>query len=321
MDSGFNFLILHPKIQYCASFEPRVMSNHQNQSDDEIILPGFKKIIRQFFQFIFWVWGFLVLVLKRRRLLILAGLFVGLLLGYIYYSLRPTYYRVTMIVQNNELTRRTYGEMIRQLSSQVGDGQDSNFTRALNTSDEVASKILFIDGRTMTGDPLVSDTSTRPRQPFKIMAGLSENAGVDSVQVAILRYLNNGPYLKTVREEQTKLYNDRLSFINAELLKLDSLKSEYNRFLASSKISATFYNNAFNPAEIYQHSNVLFNQRELTLRWLNIDRDAVTLIDGFKSPKTPHSLGPFKAMFFLGVAGLLLAFLLGFLVETKKRLR
>jgi hypothetical protein len=296
------------------------MPNHQNQSVDEINLPGFKKIIKQFFYFLFWLWAFLASVLRRHKLLVIAGLLAGLLLGYIYYVSRPTYYKVTMIVQNNELTRRTYGEMIRQLNNQVRGGAKSNLAKALNTTDEIARRILFVEGRTMGDAPLISDTSTRTRQPFRIIAGLSDNQEVDTIQALLIRYLNNRPYLKTLREEQTRLYYDRLTFINAELQKLDSLENEYNRFLASSKISATFYNNAFNPADIYQQSYNLFNQREVTLRWLYIDKDAVTVIDGFKSPATPHSIVLIKAMVILGAAGFIIAYLLGFLIETKKKL-
>ena len=296
------------------------MSNQQIHSEDEINLPGFKKIIKQFFYFFFWVLGFLVLVLRRNMLLILVGLLAGVLLGYLYYISRPNYYKVTMVVQNNELTRRTYAEIIEQLNGQAGGGTNTHLAAALNTSDQIAGKVVYIDSRTMNDAPLISDTSTRLRQPFMIIAGLSDNQGVDTIQTLLLRYLNNAPYLKTLREVQTRLYNDRLVFIATELQKLDSLKNEYNRFLASSKISATFYNNAFNPAEIYVQSSNLFNQRESTLRWLYIDKDAVTLIDGFKSPNLPHSISLLKAMLILGAAGFLIAFLIGFLKETKKKL-
>jgi hypothetical protein len=296
------------------------MSNHQTQSNDEVVVPGFKKIVKQLFLFIFWIWGFLLLVVKKNAILIIAGLVVGLILGYFFYISKPIHYRVSMIVQNNELSRRTYAEMVRQLNNQIGAPGNPNLAAALNSSKLVASRIIYLDSKTMSDEPLISDTSTRLRQPFKILAYLTDNIGVDTLEYYLMGYLNNGPYLKKMREAQTKIYNDRLTFIDAELRKLDSLKAEYNRFLASSKISATFYNNAFNPADIYQQSNSLFNQRELTLRWLNIDRDPVALIDGFKTPSAPHSMGLAKTMIIFGGIGIFLAFILGFFKQARKRL-
>jgi hypothetical protein len=294
------------------------MPDHQIHSEDEIQLPGIKKITKQFFYFLFWVWAFVVLVLKRNKLLLLSGLIVGLLLGYLYYISRPTFYRASMIVQNNELAKRTYAEMIKQLNS-VSAAKDK-LASEMNTTEQMAAKMLFFDSKSMDGDALISDTSTKLRQPFKVIVGLSDNSQVDSIQAALVRYLNNGPYLKTFREAQTKLYNERLGFIGSELQKLDSLKIEYNHFLASSKISATFYNNAFNPADIYQQSNILFAQREETLRWLYINGNAISVIDGLKSPDSPYSLSLLKAFLILGAAGFLIAFLVAFLKETKKTL-
>jgi hypothetical protein len=224
-----------------------------------------------------------------------------------------------MIVQNNELTKKAYAEIIRQLTSLAGGKSVDKLASELNTSSQMASNILNIDSKTMNDEPLESDTSTKLRQPFKIVAVLSDNKQCDSIQTLIVNHLNNRPYLKTLREQQTKLYEDRLDFLGSELKKLDSLESEYNRFIASSKISATFYNNAFNPADIYQQSYNLFNQREITLRWLNIDKEAVSVLDGFKPTSTPHSISLLKALLILGGAGILIAYLIAFLRETKKR--
>src|ERR1700730_16516670 len=248
------------------------MSYQQLRSEDDIHLPGFTKILKQFFRFLFWAWAYLVLVLKRNKFLVLVGLVIGLLLGYLYYVTRPTFYKATMIIQNNELTKKAYAEIISQLNNLAASNSINELAAELNTSEQTAANLLYVDSRNMNDDPLSSDTSTKLRQPFKVIAGLKDNAFSDTIQALLVHHLNNGPYLKTLREEQTKFYIDRLAFINSELQKLDSLKREYNHFLASSKISATFYNNAFDPAGIYQQSSILFNQREGTLRWLNIEK-------------------------------------------------
>jgi hypothetical protein len=296
------------------------MPDQQLPSEDYINLPGFTTSIKHFFHFIFWVWAYLLLVLSRNKFLVLAGLVVGLLLGYLYYASKPTFYKATLVVQNNELTKKTYAEILKQLNNLATTGTTAKLSTELGTSEQMAANILYIDSRNMNDDPLSSDTSSRLRQPFKIIAGLKDYSLSDTIQALLLKHLNNRPYLKTLREEQTKLYYARLAFLHTELAKLDTLKSEYNHFLASAKISATFYNNAFNPADVYLQSNNLFNQREITMRLLFIDKDAVVLIDGFKTTSSPHSISLLKALLILGSAGFLIAFLFAFLKETRKRL-
>jgi hypothetical protein len=102
------------------------------------------------------------------------------------------------------------------------------------------------------------------------------------------------------------------------LEKLDSLKTEYNRFLATSKISATFYNNAFDPADIYDQSTQLANQRDNLMRWLTIDQDAVSIVDGFKPVQSPKSISLLIAMLFFGIVGAFVAYLLSFARELKR---
>src|SRR6478672_532834 len=106
------------------------MSDNQIQSRDEITLPGIRKIIKQFFYFLFWIGTFLLLAVKRNKVLLLAGLLIGLVLGYLYYISRPVFYRAAMIVQNNELPKRTYAEMIKQLNALTPGGPDGKLAAA-----------------------------------------------------------------------------------------------------------------------------------------------------------------------------------------------
>jgi len=51
-------------------------------------------------------------------------------------------------------------------------------------------------------------------------------------------------------------------------MKLDSLKETYNHSLAGMKQPASFFNNALNPAELYEHSLNLASQKEYIQNWL-----------------------------------------------------
>ena len=295
------------------------MADQSINPEDQIFIPSLKNIVKQLLVLFFGAISFFVFVAKKSKFLILGGLICGLLLGYVYYSIKPKFYKVSMIVDFNVLTKKTYAEMIDQLNKLASTGSKQKLARELGISDEVATNILFIDAKNINNVPLRNDTSSKIRQPFKVIVALVKNDLYDSVQTAIINYLNNSPYLKRIKEEERKIYVNKILFIDRELAKLDSLKDEYNRFLSSSKISATFYNNAFNPADIYIQSNNLTNQKETILRAINIDGAAVSVIDGFKGASSSQSISLFKALGLIGGIGLLAGYLVGLLIETRKK--
>jgi hypothetical protein len=293
------------------------MAERTNQ-EDQILIPGIKSIIRQLLVIFFGALSFFSLVVRRHALLILIGLICGLIFGYFYYAKKPTFYRVSMIVIHNELTKKTYAEILGQLDKLTTPASGKKLAKALNVTQEAASSVLAIDGKNMDDGPLRKDTSSRIKQPFKIVLTLANNNSIDTLQSSVVNYLNNSSYLKRLKDEQRKNFIQRISFIDRELIKLDSLKTEYTRFLSSSKVSATFYNNAFDPTDIYVHSYTLVNQREALLNQINIDGTAVSVIDGFKTTSSPQSASLIKYLFLFAGIGFFAAFFTGFLIETKK---
>ena len=294
------------------------MSEKNQLSEDDISLSGFEKSIKQFLRTFFWFLSYLSFVLFRRKYIVLIGLVLGLLLGTFYYVTRPTFYKVSMVVEFNELSKKTYAEMIDQLNMLASSGSSKKLAKELKVSDEVAGKISFIDSKNINNDPLESDTSTRKWQPFKIIVGLKDNTISDTLQAALVNYFNESPLLKKLKQEQRKISIEKLGFLNNELEKLDSLKLEYNRFLSRPN-SATFYNNAFNPAELYEQSSLIAKERETVKRWLSIDSAAVSIIDGFKVATSPQTITLLKSLLILGGLGFLIGYLIAFMRETKKR--
>jgi hypothetical protein len=294
------------------------MSQEQLQ-DDTISLTGVKNFIKAGLRGWFAFVAFIGLTFSKGKWIILLGLVIGLSLGYLYHVIRPAYFRVSMLVQYNELTKRNYAEMVDQLQLLVSKSKTSNPLAAeLNIPAPIASSVVALTTKNMNDESLSSDTSTKTFQQFKIRADVTDVSHLDVLQNALINYLNNRPYIKKKRQEQLILFTDRLAFIDRELQKLDSLKTEYNRFLATSKISATFYNNAFDPAAAYVQSSQLASQREDLLRWLNIDRDAVSVVDGFKRVSVPRSFPLLITLLAFGFVGGLLAFLFAFMRQLKK---
>lgn len=296
------------------------MADQDINREDKIAIPGLKAIVKEILILFFGAISFIFFVIRKWKFLMLAGLLLGLIVGYIYYSKKPSYYNVSMVVVFNELTKKTYAEILDQLDRLTTAESSERLARELQVSREVAESIFFIDAKNINNGALRLDTSTKTRQPFKIVLGLTNNNSADTLQTVIINYLNNSPYLKKFKEDQRRNYLDKISFIDRELAKLDSLKSEYTRSLASSGKSATIYNNAFDPAEIYVHSNELVDQKQTMLSALNVESTAVTVIDGFKITSSPQSASLLKYLLAFGGIGLAAGFILGFFLETQRKL-
>jgi hypothetical protein len=294
------------------------MSEKNQLSEDYISTSGLQHGIKQFLRGFFWFITYLTIVLLKNKYIVIIGLIVGLLLGYLFYKTRPVYYKVSMVVEFNELTKRTYAEMLDQLNNLTGPSSVPRLSKELNIPAEAASKISFIDTRNINDEPLETDSSTRKWQPFKIILGLTNISGTDTLERAVVNYLNNSPMLKKIKLEQRKITLEKLAFVNSDLQKLDSLKIEYNKFLSRPN-AATFYNNAFNPADLFVQSSALAREREILMRWLTIDSAAVSVIDGFKASAAPQSISLLKSLLIFGSVGLLLGYLIAFMRETKMK--
>ncbi len=295
------------------------MADQDINREDKIAIPGLKAIIKEILILFFGAISFVFFVARKWKFLMLTGLVLGLLAGYIYYAKKPSYYKVSMVVVFNELTKKTYAEMLDQLDKLTTPESAERLARELKVSPQVAGSILFIDAKNINNGALRLDTSTKTRQPFKIILALANNTSADSLQTGIINYLNNSPYLKKFKEEQRRSFIDKISFIDGELAKLDSLKDEYTRSLASSGKSATIYNNAFDPAEIYVHSNELVDQKQTMLSSINVEGTAISVIDGFKITSSPHSASLLKYLLIIGGIGLITGLITGILIETRKR--
>jgi hypothetical protein len=296
------------------------MADQDINREDKIAIPGLRAIVKEILILFFGAISFIFFVTRKWKFLMLAGLVLGVIVGYIYYSKKPSYYKVSMVVVFNELTKKTYAEMLDQLDGLTTAESSERLARELKVSREVAESIFFIDAKNINNGALRLDTSTKTRQPFKIILGLTNNKSADTLQTVIINYLNNSPYLKKFKEEQRRNYLDKISFIDRELAKLDSLKNEYTHSLASSGKSATIYNNAFDPAEIYVHSNELVDQKQTMLSALNVESTAITVIDGFKITSSPQSASLLKYLLAFGGIGLAAGFIVGFFLETQKKL-
>jgi len=296
------------------------MSNKDYLPEDQISLNNLRLTVRFLLKLFFRFCSFVGLVIEKGRFIMLVGLLVGAGIGATYYFNTPKYYKGTMIVTASRLYKKTFADIIEQLNSISSIKTGESLAGELNVSPQTAAQIRFFDSKNMLDSPLKEDTSTKRDQPFKIIIGLNSVDSIAQLQQALVDYLNNRPYLKHIREEEAKIYTAKLNQIENELAKIDSLKAEFNRFLATSKISATVYSSAINPAEIYEQSINLMREKENAQRVLMVDNYAVSVLDGFKVNLSARPVPLVRLLILTGTMGIILGFVIAFLIETRKKI-
>jgi hypothetical protein len=132
-------------------------------------------------------------------------------------------------------------------------------------------------------------------------------------------YINSLPYLRELSRVQWINDSDYIETISTDLIKLDSLKTVYNRFIASSKISATIYNDAINPAALYGQTIPLLAERQRARREMYAENAAALLVDPIKVANTVHSKSLPFVLTISAFVGLLLAYVIGMLIEIRKK--
>src|SRR5450432_740567 len=297
------------------------MNEENIKSEDYIHLPPLKKICIQFLRFIFLLVDEVLEVFWKFKFLIIVGFIIGSIFGFYLHSSSSNYYEVSMIAESSSLQKRTVSEMVNSLNDLIKTNSYNKLSSELKISEQDTRQINFIGMTTLNNDPIDNnDTSTKFFQPFKLVAHLTKTELTDTFQNALLNYFNNKTNIKRLKEDQIIFYNEKLLFIEKELAKLDSLKTEYTRFLASSKISATFYNNAFDPSTIYIQSDKLITEKELVRTWLSTSAQAILVIDEFKQQATPQSASIKKSLLYGALIGLAICFFLGLYLNLYKKI-
>lgn len=293
------------------------MSTSNSRSTDYISLGTVKNTVVDILRVAYRFLDFIFLAIRKNIWIILFCLALGLGLAYLYTRLKARYYETEMIVMQNDLPRKTYAEVIYNLNSLLASRSYNDLAQELKISQSEASAILSLEAYSLTNESLEKDTATRLGQQLKIRAKLQDNALIPKLQTALISYLNNNTYAKQVRESQKLVYHQKLAFIEEEQRRLDSLKDNYNRSLASMRLPTTFYNSGLNPAEIYQHSLDLATQKQFIVRWLNLEANGVLLIDGMKKQQNPVSFSQTKILLTGLASGLALGLVLALLATLR----
>lgn len=284
--------------------------NHRNK--EEIPSVSFSNLIWIFFDALLKFAQHLILFLFKNRIVLSVFLIIGIALGVITNKMSKPVYALSMMVKHTELNAGTFGEMLDNLNDLAGKASDARFAEVIGLPESVSSKIISVKGTTLDGADLRKDTSQQSNRTFLIDLILTDNTIGDSVQKALIHYFNDNPFLHKLKEDKIQLKKDRIAFINTELQKLDSLKTVYNKFLSASGSSSVFYNNAFNPVELYQQSSNYQTEKTAIEEWLRQNSQSVISLGNTTPSVIPKTRGMLVSAFVWGT----LFFLFGCLMAA-----
>ncbi|MDP4128776.1 MAG: hypothetical protein Q8918_07980 [Bacteroidota bacterium] len=298
------------------------MGDQDIRNEDYISVSHFKNGIRSFLKVLFDSASFFVHSLRNNRLVFLLIICSGPVFGAVYYYfISPRLYEYSLMGEYNTLTRRNYSEIFNQLNIQILNNSKAELANELHIDKNIANKLVRFEFLSLDGKKISSDTSTKQQGFLIAKVTLRDSVNTEELQNAIVGYINNLPYLKKLKEGERLIYDQSLHFITNEQNRLDSLKELYNRFIAAGKLPSTFYNNAFDPAEIYKRSNELQEQKNEWTRWQATRAQSFSLIDGFKIMYNPSRKTLAADFFISGLISLLLAFFICLVIEIRANLK
>jgi hypothetical protein len=291
------------------------MTDPRYNSEDYISLDHIKAFFYSFVKGAFSAVDYASELFIKYWILFLILISMGTGIGYLLKNVVIYNSELTMLVKFNDLDAYTYLGIIKSLNDQAKSKAYDRIATELDIKKDDAQQLTEVSLDKPGKETWSPDDSATGKTPFEITVTLRSITAADAFQSAILAYFNNNTYIRKLKDGQLAFYQDELAFVNSELRKLDSLKTEYNRSLNAGK-SPTIYYNAFNPADIYARSSILMDRKQNLALWFATEETAASLISGVKQEKVSA-----KRSFSLVVWGVLIGLLLSFLIAIWQELR
>lgn len=286
--------------------------------EDRIALPSFRSFLVGFFRGVYKLKELLSAAVRKNVLLLVVGSVLGGLLGLLYHFYADKKFRVSMLVEYTTLDKPSYASVLDQLNSLVRTDSRATLANELNISPLLSENISWINGQNIRSLPMDLDSSYYPF--FRIVVDLKSPYGADSLGQALLTYINELPFLKKQKEDQIKLYQSQLSYIDQTMTKIDSLNHEYTKTLGTNKMTSGFYNNAFDPANLYVQLYKLDSLRSAIQNWLNNNSRSLKVIKGFRSTTKPITLSRTASITLCILGGFLISLFFAAMMELNKKL-
>lgn len=270
-------------------------------------------------------WNFLLLcitvALKRWYLLLLftvlgAAVGVGL-----FYTTRPVY-TSTLTLASNTLANDFCADIINNLNLIIKDKSPEVLAKNLKISVSTAKSVKELEFNNYDEKlkKIYKDKDTVVLgRPFKIKAYLYNNTSFDTIQTALVNYLENNEYATTRKQIRLENIKTLKGTIKKQISELDSLKAKVTSDVTPRGTTAGgfVFGEPLDPINIFKQEITLLEKDLLLTRDLVLI-DNIQIIQEFTPRALPDSPRLKRNMLMYGLISCMIGFLLAFYLERKK---
>ena len=261
------------------------------------------------------------LFVKKKWAFILIFCLLGVGLGAgVFLITKPTYIS-TLTLSSYALANDYCADIIQELELIVGDDTPKLLAQKLKIDTNAAKaikRIEFFNYDEKLKEKYKDKDTVVLGRPFKVRVSASSNTVFDTLQKAIVNYLENNEYAskrKEIKKQENIMMRNK---INDEIKQLDSLKNVVSASLAPRGNSSGFvFGQPIDPVNIYKEG-IIFFQKELDLNKEMVLIDNIQVISDFSARDKPDSPKLSRSLAGGGIAGFLLGLLFALLLEKRK---
>jgi hypothetical protein len=231
----------------------------QEEIDMIFVLRSLKKGLSRFVGSIGWIFVFSF----RHAWRLLAFIIAGMALLFGIYKLSKPYFRSGLIVSHTRVDNDNCREMISNLANSIDGYDNPGLTRLLKLHPEDAKLIRKILYRSLN-DGLARRyaDSVHVLLPFKVEAEVYERGVLDTLESAIMSYLENNEYAKRRKEVDRVTIAKTDEWLVSEMIEIDSLKRVVNQSLIPrSSGNGIIFGEPLDPVLVYRRAMELFDRR------------------------------------------------------------
>jgi hypothetical protein len=204
------------------------------------------------------------------------------------------------------MPRKTFGEMAQKLNLLALNGSRIELSKLLHLPEEQVADIISIEARNRAGSPLYEDITTE-FQPIYFTLKAKNREVFLPFQTTFVNYLNASPYDSTVRTMQAKVKTQLIDFLNADLLRLDSVITDYRYAIRAGSSTTDTVKRRTGITDVFQYKHWLEKQLGQQEERNGLENAPTVLVmHGFTPPDQP-SRGSKKSILAFLLIGLLLA--------------
>lgn len=173
-----------------------------------------------------------ILTAIKRHWIVASCTFLCVIFSGAYYLLSAkAYYKSTMTCHFTSMSKKIYGDMLRQLDDLAQSRSYSALATTLHISRQDASTIHAISGTNITGAPLYDDFSA-DAGPIYITLQSTSKSTFPIAQQALIEYLNSGSPFRARRNVMEKEQSGRrIQYLTNDISLLDSIIIAYTVYI------------------------------------------------------------------------------------------